>query len=370
MRFGVLGRAFLFLTGLAAAQWPDRGGYRYLDSDTAAGPAFRWLDISGSGVRLDLSDDDNQGPFALGFRFRFYGREYDSVRVCSNGWLSFTSSSHQFHHYPIPLPDDPNALVAPLWLDLDPAQGGAVYYWVDTVQSRFVVSWENVAMHDTTDSCTFQVILDTSGTILFQYLRLPWEMRVGGYPSTAGIEDDSGLVGSQYLYDGQPSGHLLHDSLAIRFFQFDHDVSAEAILRPYCPELAEDSVVPLVRVWNAGLTAESFPVTLEIGPRYRQTLSVVGLGSLLDTVLRFPVWVPAEETCRVLAWTGLAGDEFPLSDSVLGTAVGSYQGQLRFDDGHADTWFIRVGAPNADWAAAVRFRSPYPSCRLRGALAW
>jgi len=367
MRGGAIGLALVLLAGFAAAQWPDRGGYRWLDSDTSAGPAFDWLDISGCGTRLLLGDDDNLGPFPLGFRFRFYGRAHDSVRVCSNGWLSFTSSSHQFHHYHIPDTRDPNSLLAALWLDLDPEQGGAVYSHADTVNRRFVVSWVNVAIHDTTDSCTFQVVLDSSSVIEFRYLALPTEMQVGGYPSTVGIEDDSGLVGSEYLYDNLPVGNRLHDSLAIRFYQLEHDVGPELILRPWHFSLAGESIKPLVRVWNPGTEPATFPVELRIGTGYDEQVSAT-LGALADTLLQFPVWVPGEDSYPIQAFTLLAGDEFTANDTVHGFTCGSYIGQLRYDDGDPDTWFLRNGAPTVDWAAAVRFTSPYERFRLLRAM--
>jgi hypothetical protein len=53
---------------------------------------------------------------------------------------------------------------------------------------------------------------------------------------------------------------------------------------------------------------------------------------------------------------------------VSGYTEGSYSGQLRYDDGDADTWFLRNGAPTVDWAAAVRFSSPYERFRLLGAM--
>ena len=39
------------------------------------------------------------------------------------------------------------------------------------------------------------------------------------------------------------------------------------------------------------------------------------------------------------------------------SVVGSYVGEVGYDDGVADTWFIKNGSPTSDWAAAVRFSS-------------
>ncbi len=354
------------LAGPLTAQGPDRGGYRWIDSDTTGGPAFNWLDISGSGTRLALGDDDNLGPLGVGFGFDFYGQVRESVRVCSNGWLSFSSASHQFHHFPIPDTRDPNALLAPLWADLDPAQAGAVCFLADSAAGRFIVSWIGVPVHGTGDSCTFQVVLDTGGAALFQYLRVPQSVRLGPDSCSVGIENDSGLVGLEYFRDGQPEPSRLHDSLAVRFYRLQHDVGAEAVLRPAGQVFAGDSVEPLVSVWNTGLSPASFPVRLRIGG-YDEQVDVAGLPALADTLVRFPDWVPGPDTYAVELVTGLAGDEYPANDTLRAEVFGSYEGELRYDDGVADAWFLKNGAPTTDWAAAVRFSVPYGQFRLRGA---
>ncbi len=382
------------------AQGPDQGGYRWIDSDTSAGPTFQWVDIAGSGTSIVLGDDDNKGPFALGFSFSFYGTDRDSIRVCSNGWLSFTSNSHQFHYHPIPDPHDPNALIAPLWADLDPSAGGSVYYFADTIQKRFIISWVGVPFHGTNDSCTFQAILDTSGTILFQYLKLPdhiWDKPPGSSQKadaipkethsatehhfdfctlhfdfeddscSVGIENDAGLVGLEYFHAGEPPENRLHDSLATRFYQLDQDVCPKAIGRPFEQELAGSSIVPVVTIWNPGTSPASFPATLKIGQGYQEQITVADLNPLCDTMLEFPAWTVGADTYRLELFTTLAGDQFPANDTIRSQTFGSEAGELRYDDGKPDTWFLRIGSPTMDWAAAVRFTSPYSEYRLLGA---
>lgn len=357
----------LILPALVMGNGPDRGGYRWIDSDAPGGPTFNWVDISGTGMKITLGDDDNQGPFALGFSIDFYGRLCDSVRVCSNGWLSFTSESHQFHHFPLPDTRDPNSLLAPLWADLDPAQGGSVYYLADTAQGLFVVTWLDVPFRSSGDSCTFQVVLDTSGSALFQYLRLPPAARLGSDSCSVGIEDDSGLIGLEYLRDGTPGQNLLHDSLAVRFYRLQKDVCPSLVLRPVGHAFVGDSVAPLVKLWNPGRSTATFPVTLSIGAGYEAETTVTDLAPLAEKLLLFPAWVPAEESCELELVTTLSGDEFPANDTLRTELVGSYAGELRYDDGEPDAWYMKNGSPTNEWAGAVRFSVPYGQFHLLGA---
>ena len=358
---------FALLPALLFGNGPDRGGYRWIDSDETGGPAFDWIDISSTGTRIPLADDDNQGPFPLGFSYDFYGQSFDSIRVCSDGWLSFTSESHQFHHYLIPDVRDPNNLLAPMWADLNPAQGGSVYYLADTANGRFVMSWVDVPFYYNTDSITFQVVLDTAGEILFQYLSIPSSLRLGSDSCTVGIEDDSGVTGLEYYCDGTPAENQLHDSLAVRFYRLHFDTYPTAFLRPIQQVLAGDSIAPLVMVRNTGLDTVTFPTVLRIGTSYDETLTVTNLAPLADKMLQFPTWVPVADTYVLELGTALGGDEFPANDTLRIQIVGAYAGELGYDDGEADAWFIKNGSPTNEWAGAVRFSVPYSQFKLSGA---
>ena len=358
---------FVLLPALLFGNGPDRGGYRWIDSDEVGGPTFDWIDISSTGTKIPLVDDDNQGPFALGFSCDFYGQSFDSIRVCSDGWLSFNSESHQFHHYPIPDVRDPNNLLAPMWADLNPAQGGSVYYLADTANGRFVMSWIDVPFYYDTDSVTFQVVLDTAGNILFQYLRIPPSLRLGSDSCTVGIENAAGDIGLQYYCDGSPSENQLHDSLAVRFYRLHLDAYPTAFLRPIQPVLVGDSIIPLAVVRNTGLDTVTFPATLRIGGSYLETLTVTNLAPLTDRTLQFPTWVPEADTYALELGTALGGDEFPANDTLRTEIVAAYAGELGYDDGEADAWFMKNGSPTNEWAGAVRFSVPYSEFQLSGA---
>jgi len=188
---------------------PDGYGYYWTDSDEPGGPSYAWVEIDTLGTSHSLGDDDNQGPFPLGFTFGYYGVDYTGVRVCSNGFLSFTSTSTAYSNTTIPDSSEPNNTLAVFWDDLNPSSGGAVYTYADTANSRFIVEFAAVPRYgSTTDLETFQVILQADGTILYQYRTLA---NVTG--CTVGIENGDGTVGLQLV----DNASYLHDGLAVRF---------------------------------------------------------------------------------------------------------------------------------------------------------
>ncbi|MEE9555432.1 MAG: S8 family serine peptidase [candidate division Zixibacteria bacterium] len=184
---------------------PDDYGYTWIDSDEPGGPEFDWADIEGRGTPVYMSDDDNQGPFEFGFVFPFYGNNFTSLRICSNGWASFTSTSGVYFNYPIPDPSQPENLIAPFWDDLNPSQGGQIWFFANSDSA--VVSWIDVPHYGSGGPYTFQLILTSNGRIKYNYASM-------GYPddsATLGIQNGSGSIGLQIAYD-QP---YIHDGLAI-----------------------------------------------------------------------------------------------------------------------------------------------------------
>ncbi|MBM3328118.1 MAG: T9SS type A sorting domain-containing protein [Calditrichaeota bacterium] len=180
---------------------PDAYGYYvYDDTDRAYEPAPRydWIELDpafgGSGATLHKLTDDSTTGLRLPFAFRYYGRNYDSVWVCSNGWISFAvkkmDSEFDFTNHPIPSPLGPRSMVAPYWEDLvgDTIAGGGgrrdsirVFVRHDANGGRFIIEWSRAiarASQNVQHPQTFEVILydparhqtrTGDGAILFQY---------------------------------------------------------------------------------------------------------------------------------------------------------------------------------------------------------
>ncbi|MEE8572513.1 MAG: S8 family serine peptidase, partial [Gemmatimonadota bacterium] len=193
---------------VTGAGGPDGYGYTWIDSDEPGGPVYDWVEISSIGDVVGSGDDENWGPFALGFNFPYYGQVFNSIRVCTNGWLSFTSMDTDHTNQVIPTAAEPNNLLAPYWDDLAPNVGGTIYYYADVANHRFIVQWDAVDRGTGGYPETFEVILNANGSIVYQY-----ETVTLSSSCTVGIENDSGTDGLQVLFNN--AGYL-HSGLAIR----------------------------------------------------------------------------------------------------------------------------------------------------------
>lgn len=189
---------------------PDTFGYKWTDSDEVGGPVYSWVDITGSGSTVSLGDDAYSAALNLGFTFNFYGVDYTSVKICSNGFLSFTSTVTAYTNGNIPDTATPNDVLALFWDDMNPTAGGSIYYYADSANGRFIVSYIGIPHYSTTSYNTAQVIIYSSGKIVYQY------QEVGASTvstCTVGIENVDGTDGLLVIKDAA----YLKANLAIQF---------------------------------------------------------------------------------------------------------------------------------------------------------
>jgi hypothetical protein len=174
-------------------------------------PVFDWFEIAPSPGTIvsEITDEDaDTVTVALPFTFRYYGTDYNSVGLCSNGFLEMGSSTHRFgSNTGIPSAGGPRAMVAPFWDDLDPSLYGDIYQYHDVANHRWILEFKDAAHYGASgDRETFQVMLldpvyyptpTGDGEILVQYLN---GMAQTG--ATFGIENYDETVGIQYYFDG------------------------------------------------------------------------------------------------------------------------------------------------------------------------
>jgi len=185
----------------------DAFGYSWIDSDEPGGPVFNWVDITGTGTAVTLGDDASV-LVPLLFSFFFYGNNQNQVRISSNGYLTFGTSGSTFTNTNIPNSATPNDIICPFWDDLNPAAspGGTIHYL--STATQFIVQYTNIRRFATTQPNTFQVILNSDGSMLFQYLDMQGILT----SATVGIENATGTVGSQVVFNAA----YIHNNLAVR----------------------------------------------------------------------------------------------------------------------------------------------------------
>ncbi|MGC8875202.1 MAG: carboxypeptidase regulatory-like domain-containing protein, partial [Chloroflexia bacterium] len=199
-----------------ASGGPDPFGYTFSDSDEPGGPAFDWIEISGTGQNLGLGDDDSIFPLDLPFPFNFYGVDYNQIAVGSNGTVYFVDQYLGLSN--VCLPGDGGYgvwdFIAGMWDDLNPAAAGGVYYQALTYKGTdiAVVEWYQVPRFGLANYMTWEVILFPNGSILLQYQAMNGET---GSSATVGIqgywEDPS------YYLQYSCNAPALADNLAICF---------------------------------------------------------------------------------------------------------------------------------------------------------
>jgi len=190
---------------------PDAHGYRiydHTDSCYASMPAYEWLELRGVGTKLELGDDQTVVlplPSSFG-TWRYYGRDYARFSVCSNGFIAADSTDRcDFRDVVLPYAGAPPNLVAFLWDNLDPTQGGAVWYYHDTAGHRLIVEFDSVpyfavsGMWEKVQVQLYDWTVPTptrDNTIVAQYQTM-------NYPAgpSVGLQNSDGTVGLCHAYN-------------------------------------------------------------------------------------------------------------------------------------------------------------------------
>jgi hypothetical protein len=185
--------------------------------------------------------DDGTIQVDLPFNFRFYGQDYNTLTISSNGWVSFIHTDESFfnNHY-IPAALGPYTMIAGYWDDLKGKKIGQtpegtdifadmrILHWYDEVNNRFMVQWNDaynqytIQAGDDASLEQFQIILypkdneDGDIEILYHTVDNP---AVNGNYATVGIEDHRQLTGLTYTYGNfyPQTASILEAGRAIRF---------------------------------------------------------------------------------------------------------------------------------------------------------
>ncbi|MCB9367465.1 MAG: T9SS type A sorting domain-containing protein [Calditrichaeota bacterium] len=223
---------------------PDGYGY-YAYEDIDAGfsstPTYSWTELDpafgGVGGTEVIVYDDTKETLNLTTPFSYYGESYNTITVCSNGWLAFgTASLAEFRNWEIPSPIGPPSMVCVFWDDLisyldefEPNDNMAHKIFLREESGRAIVQWRtcnraglNQSVPNA-DSCIFQAILEYpqgggDGSILFLYKEIA-NTDAGNNFGTVGIQDSYHLngLGLTFANSYLPSVAPLAAGRAIRF---------------------------------------------------------------------------------------------------------------------------------------------------------
>ncbi len=235
-----------------------------VNSDTVL---YSWEEISATGTRLKLDDDNVYTYRNIPFEFQFYGQNYNQVAVGSNGQLYFADDPFGKNYDNQCLPDSTVSIpfIAAMWDDLNPgAVPTAEIYW-DIMGSapnrRLVVEWSGVPHfppdNPSTGDVTFEAIL-YEGTneisLLYSDVYFGDVLYDKGASATVGIQQNAAEA-LQYLCNTDITS--LGDGLAVRFAPVFTDIPN----KPYpADETTEVALEPGGLDWNDARPYGSYTV--------------------------------------------------------------------------------------------------------------
>ena len=180
--------------GLALAQTggPDASGNLYAPTAYDFVPLDGSTGVTGTALTLVVN---GQADVALPWNFPFYAASYNVVSVSANGALRFQNGATVAGtNQPIPSATGNIPDIAVFWDFLDPSVGGAVRWYDDTTNNRFIISWEGIPHFGGIGAVSFQAHLYPDGGV-----RMHWDdtsfgnaIYDDGASATIGIQDVAG----------------------------------------------------------------------------------------------------------------------------------------------------------------------------------
>jgi hypothetical protein len=152
---------------------PDAHGYYAFEStDTQwmQSPTYNWVEIApnagGTGTVVNLHDNgdeqDDSRRVNLPFPFQVYGQAYNSLAVCSNGFVAFGELAHlqtDFRNHFLPCGMGPEPMLAPMWDDFNLEGDAQVVTKYVEDQQVFVIEWYRMRTNSNNAINTFQLLL-------------------------------------------------------------------------------------------------------------------------------------------------------------------------------------------------------------------
>jgi hypothetical protein len=201
----------LLFCGAAHAQQID---YTYTQTYVGAPAPFQQLNVN-QGTPLNLADDQVSNPINLGFNFKFYGQDFNSAFISSNGVLGFQGPINGCcSGYNLANPGNRYGIFA-LQTDLVNLQTTNPWYRTQGEQGdrTFTVGWYNMPIYyDQNFRSSFEITLfENNNNILLNY----GDLNTNGRFFTAGIKGNDGEY--ELIYSGTNDAFLENSSYMFSF---------------------------------------------------------------------------------------------------------------------------------------------------------
>ncbi len=352
-----LGTGYYVVDSYDAAYAPWRPTYRFVDTSydpaswhriapglnsiTANTSTVYWQNIGG-----DSTNDTYAGPIPLGFAFNFYGNNYDSVYLSSNGYIGFGGNSRasgndgpSFASKIVgALPDTamPKAIAAFMMTDgelVDNGDSSKAFYRTSPSNDTFYLSLYNY-YHPSGASVAggyhnfrmdIQIVLTyRDSSITFMYRKFygsetidtttyscPETFRLGCIPNgctqlagVIGVQDSTQTQATAYMEEGNFTSygpyHDLENGMAVKFKRWINICRVDSIISPLpnLEYLSTDTIVPKAVFQNVSPdTQKLYCIFMVRSVLTGKTLywsqdSVVGLPPLQKQMIQFPPYVP------------------------------------------------------------------------------
>lgn len=162
------------------------------------GPVLDWVDTStGTALWVNSTADDESKSlnFPAGFTFPFYGAQYSSVNVCTNGFVSFTAASTNYSNVSLPSASAPRTAIAVVWRDWYVDTNASVR-WKLVDPDTLAITWNDIHVYgQSSQRASFQLLLKRSGAIIIQVK----SFNTSSLVYSLGVQNSAGNTGYQLV---------------------------------------------------------------------------------------------------------------------------------------------------------------------------
>jgi hypothetical protein len=187
--------------------------YTYeITADLPATPT-EW--VNGTYSTSTINSDDSVETISLGFSFQFFGTNYTTVTLSSNGNLQFATSSSAYSPPTFPTSTTAYLPVAAFFFsDLNPADdaSGPIMYRTEGIapERSVVIRYANVTIISSTDPVYCEITISENGIMSWGYYHVPLNTR----SVTIGVQSDVPLASGASDYTAVWNGVPMNETLS------------------------------------------------------------------------------------------------------------------------------------------------------------